>query len=190
MLSLVVGGSAAIDSITFAFEGPRVEPGAPLALLASNHIAMAVTEHGCQPRVLNAFSKEEWPAGGDRVGKHLASETESLQARPHLQVEIGTQVGKSLRVLAFSSKCHSPRKVGQKIASVEMTFDTGYHLGAVHDISCFVLIACSSGDLSGSYHMNPQPIRSARIRTARPLCPARPDRSVRPTATWADPAWS
>ena len=59
VLALVVGGAAAIDAVANGCCRPGIEPAAPFALHARDHIAMAVDQNGRKPRILAILGDQE-----------------------------------------------------------------------------------------------------------------------------------
>jgi len=67
VLSLVVGGAAAVPAAIADRHLPRRASLAPLIVVARHHVAVAIDEHGRQRRALETFREEHRRRVGDRV---------------------------------------------------------------------------------------------------------------------------
>ena len=98
VLSLVVGGTAAVPAVTVDGEGPWVEPVAPLVVVAEHHIGMPVGHHRGEFGVFVATSDEERPGRLDGVREHVAHEAHRLEVRCQLGGEVAMEFVPTVRV--------------------------------------------------------------------------------------------
>ncbi len=120
VLALVVGGAAAVDAAAFAPELPGLETRAPFALLAADHVAMAVGEHRRRRLFLNALGDEERAVLAGRIGQDPALEAHALQALGELGLEVFGKRGGALGVLAFRGDGDAALEVLEEAAFVEV----------------------------------------------------------------------
>src|SRR5262249_57330443 len=80
VLPLVVGRAAAVDALTVARELPRLEPGAPLAFLPADHVAVGVAQHRRDLLVLDPLGDQERAVPAGRIGRDAAGESHALEA--------------------------------------------------------------------------------------------------------------
>src|ERR1051325_4073017 len=131
MLALVVGGAAPVETVALARQRPRIEARAPLALLAADHVAMAVAQDRERVAGLAALGDEERPARrGVRHDAALAAERR--QRRRHLLGEIALELRRACGILALGADGDAPGQLCREAAAVEMLGGAGDGSGAGH----------------------------------------------------------
>src|SRR5262249_8627869 len=132
VLALVVGRAPAVDALAVARELPRLEPGAPLALLAADDVAMSVAQHRRERRALDALGDEEWAVVARRIGHHAAGEAHALEAFRDLGLEVAHELCAPRRVLALGGYRHAAREVLEEPSLVEVALGGEDGLRAAH----------------------------------------------------------
>src|SRR5262249_2313652 len=131
VLALVVRGTAAVEPVALARQLPGIEPGAPAALLAADHVAVAIGEDSNELGILDALGDQE-RAVGLRIRVGLPGEAEPGEARPDLFGKVALQLGAARRVLALGGDRHAAREVGEEPALVEVPLSVGNRLVPAH----------------------------------------------------------
>ena len=113
VLTLVVGGAAAVPAIAFLGEPPRIEARAPLVLQSAHRVAVAVGEDGRPRGVLHPFGGQDRAEAGVRIGVDRDGEAHALQPRADRRVEVALHVGFVAGVLRGAGDRH---QFGQPVA--------------------------------------------------------------------------
>ena len=101
-------------------------------MLGADHIAMAIAEHCWQMCALVALGNQKRAAVWVWVGVDGAAIARRLQAGLHGLFQIGLQMRRGSRVLAFGGVAHQICKLGFKLAAVEIAGHCGQGCGAAH----------------------------------------------------------
>ena len=120
VLALVVGGAAAVHAVALDHDLPRRQALPPLLLLAADHVAMAVGQHGRLGGVLDPPRDQERAVFAARVGQHGAVVAELFQRFGHLARDVLLQRRHRILLLAGGRNRHPPLQLGQKAAVVEI----------------------------------------------------------------------
>ena len=83
MLTLVVGGAAAVPTLAALGQGPGVEAVLPLVIVTGHHITVAVAHDRGQIVALAALGDQKRPAALDRVVESPAGKAQGLEAGLH-----------------------------------------------------------------------------------------------------------
>ena len=122
VLALVVGRAAAVHPVAFDHDLPRRQALPPLLLLAADHVAVAVGQHGGLGGILDAAGDQERAVLGARVGQDGAVVAHLLQRLAHLARDVLLQGGHGILLLAGRRDGHPALQLGQKAAVVEILF--------------------------------------------------------------------
>src|ERR687886_2889154 len=109
MLALVVRHAAAVPAVGALRQPPGREARFPIRIEAADDVAVPVAEHG-RALALDALGIEE-RALGLRLGQNAAGESESLEGRLHLGLDITGEFGRALRILALGRDGDAAREV-------------------------------------------------------------------------------
>ena len=94
---------------TTIFHGDRPSP--PLVLLAADHVAMAVGQHGRLGGILDPAGDQERAVFGARIGQHRAVVAELLQRLGHLARDVLLQRGHRALLLAGGGDGDAPLQI-------------------------------------------------------------------------------
>jgi hypothetical protein len=97
---------------------------APAIVLAADHVAVAVAQHGGQAVAFMALGHQE-RRKRLRMLQHPARETERAQRRDHLLVEVAAHLGGALRILALGGHRDPPRERVEQRTVVERAAGRG-----------------------------------------------------------------
>src|SRR3546814_8203872 len=120
MLALVVGGATAEQLLAFLHQRPGADAAAPLRIETADHVAMTIGEQCFLRAGLATFGNQERAAVGRRVLVDRAGEAQRLQRGAHLAVELGTQIGGAIRILAFGRDGDAAGEIGGETALVKI----------------------------------------------------------------------
>src|SRR5215471_11311270 len=133
VLSLVVGGAAAVKTRALDGQHPGRKAAPPQIVEAAYRIAVAVDQNGDRGVVLLAFRYQERRAR--RVVENARREAERSEARHHLVVEITAQRTRALRLLARAGDGDPPPQIDEKFSAVEIAVCASDGGGAAHDVA-------------------------------------------------------
>src|SRR3546814_7929172 len=120
MLALVVGGATAEQLLAFLHQRPGADAAAPLRIETADHVAMTIGEQCFLRAGLATFGNQERAAVGRRVLVDRAGEAQRLQRGAHLAVEIGTEIGGAIGILAFGRDGDAAGEIGGETALVKI----------------------------------------------------------------------
>lgn len=120
VLSLVIGRSAAVQTIALAGQRPWIESCAPVRFLSADYVAVTVGKHRDARRIFGPFGEQERPSARRRVLKHPAAKPQTLEARLHFRDEITPQVQHPLRILALARNRDAARQISEEFSLVEI----------------------------------------------------------------------
>ena len=135
VLSLVVGGAAAVDAVAFHRQHPRRKSRPPQIVEAADGVAVAIDQNGEQGGILDAFRDQERRTR--RIVEHARGETEQSEARCHLIVEITAQGAGAFRLLAGARNGDAAPQIDEELAVVEIGMRAGDRGSAAHEICPF-----------------------------------------------------
>ena len=133
VLSFVVCGPAAVETIALGGECPRRESGSPALVHAANGIAMAVDQNGWNIRALHAIGQKNWRP--PRIFKNTGCKSQRFQRGHDLVVEVTAQFGLAFRFLAGARDCDAAFEIGEKFAAVEIGVRASDGGGAAHAVA-------------------------------------------------------
>ena len=119
VLSLVVGGAAAVQLVAALGDRPGIEPFVPLVGIAQNNVAMAIAQHGRQPGVLDPFGQQDRTAARDRVVENRTAVPHRLEGGPDLLHKITLQIRQPIGILAFRRNRHAAAQDFQILSIIE-----------------------------------------------------------------------
>jgi hypothetical protein len=117
VLALVVGGAAAVKALAVLRQRPRAGAAGPARILAVNHVAVAVYQHGRQGLGLVAAGDQERPGAGDRIRVDRRREAERVERGHKLVGEVGPQLLRRRWVLAFAADRDAAREFAREVAA-------------------------------------------------------------------------
>src|SRR5262249_38322201 len=119
MLALVVDHAATVIAVVDLRERPRRKTRIPTVFQATDDVAMAVAKHGRETFALHALGIEK-RAARLLVRENAAAETERLERRLHLLLDIARELAGPFRVLTFGRDRDPARQIGLERAAVEV----------------------------------------------------------------------
>ncbi len=131
VLALVVGNAAAVPAAFGLGQRPRRQAFLPFPFQTTNHIAVPVAQHRGQGRILDAFGVQE-RRQRLRMRQRAAGESQGLERRTDLVLQIVRQHGGAFGVLAFRGQRQSARQQRAEGAGIKAVFRLGDGVCAGH----------------------------------------------------------